>query len=163
MTSLYRAGNWQTSLVHDTISGNLRCEAEVSGRGSQMFSIVAYQKAGLKGFFFDTSWSLRERNVELRVDIDYEAWRIAGRAKEISVAFNVPSDDSGIRFLRQLSRGNAIALYTMEEERLAVFPLKGSEGAIRSLMTCWARISDEPSSQPRSDPFAPAVGETDPF
>lgn len=151
---LLSKGHWQVSLTHNTQQGNLWCDASTVNNRNQRFGITAYDQGELALFIFDQGWSLRKRSVRFLIDIDYNRWTIDGIADGIGVSLVFVDVDKATRFLKQLMRGNAVAVYNDTERRIATFSLSGSSAAISTLMDCWNRIAIA------SDPF---TDNTDPF
>ncbi|QFT96483.1 hypothetical protein FIU85_04140 [Roseovarius sp. THAF8] len=151
---LFAKGAWEVELTHNTSSGSLWCSADTFNRNSQSMSIVAYENNSLALFLFDQDWSLTPRPVRFFLDIDYSRWDMTGNAEDIGVSLQMTDAQAAIKFLKELKKGSAVAVYTVEERRLATFSLSGSSAAITSLFECWKYITKD------KDPFG---GNADPF
>lgn len=158
--TLFRKGAWLVEITADTADSSLWCTAKTDNRARQSFSITAYDNRQLVLFIFDDNWKLRERSVRFIVDVDYSRWTVDGSASGIGVSSYMSDVDKAVRFLRQIKKGNAVAVYNDNLQRLATFSLSGSSAAIDALFDCWSKID-------RSDPFGdgsdPFGASTDPF
>lgn len=167
---LHQQGAWQVELVHDTSDGDLWCAAKTRNRTNQTLDITGFDNGTVRMFIFDSRWKLGRRDVQFRLDIDYERWNVKGTAVNSAIAAQLNNADKAAKFLSDLMGGSAAALYNQNGNRLGVFSLNGSRSAISSLMKCWKAVIDRnrPSS---SDPFGRAAGgrspntpvSTDPF
>lgn len=158
-TNLFRKGDWFVDITVDEVDGGMWCSAETVNPSGQTFSITAYDSNQLILFVFDRSWNIPERPVRFLIDIDYSRWTMDGFGNDISVSVTMNKIEVTMRFLRQLMNGNAVALLTADERRLATFSLSGSYAAISNLSTCWSRIRKN-ESESDADPFSSS---TDPF
>ncbi len=145
---------WSVEVTYDSSDAEFWCDATTINRNSQALSVVAYDSDVLALFVFDQAWSLRPRAVRFVIDIDRSRWEIDGQSQESSVSVTMNDVEKTTRFLRQLQRGNSVAVYNEKLSRLATFSLSGSSAAITALFDCWNKISKQ------KDPFGTS---DDPF
>jgi len=159
-TQLYKKGLWLVELTYDKDDDEFWCAARTQNSQGQDLSITAFQNSQLYLFVFDGSWNISEKSVNFLIDIDYSRWNIEGNAEGISVSFRVDDKESGLNFLGEIAKGNAVALLNSNERRLATFSLSGSSASLYRLTECWKRII-------KSDPFAESQNgqnnKSDPF
>ncbi|MEO0744035.1 MAG: hypothetical protein AAFY49_01685, partial [Pseudomonadota bacterium] len=98
--------------------------------------------------------------VRFLVDIDCSRWTMDGNAKDIGVSLQMTDNQKSVEFLKQLQRGNAVAVLNDAERRLATFSLSGSFAAILSLFECWDAIDISDPFTDQKDPFGASI---DPF
>lgn len=159
--TLFSKGAWEVEITYNTVAKNVWCSASTYNRFAQSFNIVAYDSGGLGLFVFDDSWDLKPRPVNFIVDIDYSRWTISGQASDTGVSANLTDIEKTKKFLGELQRGSAVAIYNEKVQKLSTFSLNGSSAALLSLMDCWNKIA-KPSDpfEDNSDPFGAS---SDPF
>lgn len=159
--TLFKKGAWFVEITHDSQDGNLWCTATTTNRYSQSLVITAYDTNELVLFVFDDAWKLKPRPVTFLVDVDYSRWTMNGEAGGSNVSVRMADVDKTIKFLKEIKRGSAVAVYNESDHRLATFSLSGSSAAISELMECWVAISKQ------ADPFGnnsdPFGASSDPF
>lgn len=153
VTRIFSEGKWRVEHTYDTFEKGSWCSAETANKQNQTFHIVAFESGFLTLLILDPHWALSERSVRFLIDVDYERWFVRGSAEDtgVSVGLNDPKDT--VRFLGQLGRSSAVAVYTEREDRLGVFSLRGSQAALKALMFCWQGIRTSAATGGRSDPF----------
>lgn len=157
---LFGKGAWSVELTHNTVNGNLWCEATTTNKSEQQFGVVAYDNREIALFVIDRSWDIAMRPVRFLVDIDYSRWTIDGTGNGIAVSLTMRDADKAYKFLSELMAGNAVAVMNGDERRLATFSLSGSFAAASKLFECWERIANSDPFTNSSDPF---TGVSDPF
>ena len=152
--TLHSKGAWSVEVTYNTQTGVFWCNAETSNRSGQTFALTAYDDNTLTVFFFDPRWNLTPRPIRFLIDVDYDRWTVSGSANDISVSVELSDNADGREFLLDLIRGNAVALFNTDLQRLATFSLNGSAAAIGVLAECWDKIlvTADPF-QSSSDPF----------
>lgn len=155
---LFSRGAWSVEMTHDTADGDLWCVAATRNARGQFFALTAFDSGSIALLVTDPGRQLTPRAVRFLVDIDYSRWTIEGTARDIGVSIVMNDAPQAARFIRQLQRGNAVAVLNDPGQRLATFSLRGSWAAITALMTCWNRItppggSTDPFGPPSADPF----------
>lgn len=151
--TLFSKGAWEVEITFDTEDSTFWCEAATDNRANQSFSIVAYDTGTAAIFVFDPRWNLSERSIKFLIDIDYSRWEISGRGSGRSVSSFMHDGEKAGKFLKELSQGNAVAIYNSDEKRLATFSLSGSSAALNALMECWTAIRPNGADHTSSDPF----------
>ena len=151
-STLHTSGFWDVSVVYD--EDTIWCEARTGNKFGQEFRVVAWPDDSADAFISDPKWNLSKRQIEIRVDVDYEMYRADAMADGVLV--HVP--DLLPDFIYDLMKGAAVALYNDRGQRLALFSLKGSAVSIKKLAECQNKIM---KTQNTNDPFGP--GTSDPF
>jgi hypothetical protein len=152
-TRLFAHGAWSVDYTYNIAEGNSWCAAETHNRRGQVFSVVAHDGGSALVFVLDPGWSLGERRVRYRIDIDYERWDVQGRASGPGVSVLLNGSAEAGEFVAQLMRSSAVAAYSDDRARLATFSLDGSFAAIGAPFECWSRISGSDPFTNASDPF----------
>jgi len=158
--TLLQKGAWSVELTHDTSDGTLWCSASTYNRGNQSFGLAAFDSGLLALIISDPYWSLKTRPIRFLLDIDYKRWTIDGSASEDYVSLNMNNPEKSAEFIKDLMRGNAVAVLNDNGNRLATFTLNGSYAALDALVDCWSRITKDDPFTNRTDPFGAS---TDPF
>lgn len=153
---LFSKGAWSVHVGSGSDPQNIWCSAETSNKRGQNAIVAAYNSGDLVLIFTSPSWRLSKRNVRFLVDVDYSRWTVDGSAENNSVSIHMNDTEAASNFLREVSNGNAIALYNQDERKLATFSLSGSSAAVRSLFECWTVILED------SDPFGPSPSQNKP-
>ncbi|WP_298904790.1 hypothetical protein [uncultured Aliiroseovarius sp.] len=159
-TNLFRHKAWSVTLTHDQLDNDFWCNAETTNRRNQLLSISAFDSGNLGLFIFDDRWSLRERELKFRIDVDYSRWIVSGNAEGTGVSTMLSDPESSVKFLTEVAEGSAVAVYNSDDRKIATFSLAGSSASLRKLMECWKRITPtDPfetggrQTAPQSDPF----------
>jgi len=152
-TLLFSKGYWTVELTYNTDENSYWCSAKTANRRSQEFSVTAFENGTIVVFIFDNRWSLAKRPVRFLIDIDYSRWQIDGTADDIAVSIALSNNEKAGKFITELAQGSAVALFNMEERRLATFSLKGSRAALTELIDCWRKISVTDPFRTSTDPF----------
>lgn len=159
-TPLFARGAWTVEHTYATSDGSVWCSADTTNRAGQALSLTTYDYGGAALLVFDPSWSLAEREVAFRIDVDHSQWDVAGSADGMAVSVVLDGSEPAMQFLRELGEGTAVAVYNDGGRRLATFSLAGSRAALESLAECWARITTPTPFGGGHDPFTRAA---DPF
>ena len=164
-TLLFEQGAWVVEHVYDTNDDSAGCIASTANdRGQELGAIVSENGRMIFGVY-DPIWSLSEREVQFRIDVDYDRWDVWGTASQDRVLVTPNNAEEALDFLADLAKGSAVALYNERGVELGNFSLHGSEAAIRSFLECFQRISKQESAS--TDPFGPteasSTGGKDPF
>lgn len=151
--TLLSAGRWTVELTHDTSDGQLWCAAQTTNRRGQTFDLTGFDTGNMTAYFFDESWELAEREVDILVDIDDSRWEITADADGISLSIGLNDRENASDFLREVASGSQLTLMNQAERRLAVFSLAGSRQAMAALIECWGNIGTKDPFQKAADPF----------
>lgn len=159
---VYSRGAWTVNYGQDRSTGQVWCEAQTYNRAGQTFDITGFADGSASVYVIDPSWALEDRPVSFRIDIDYSRWNIDGSASGTYVAVALNESSAASRFIAEMMRGSAVAVYNAGGARLGRFSLRGSFRAIESLMNCWNQISSGYGGG--RDPFGQGVStRVDPF
>lgn len=153
-TTLFERDAWSVEHTYEPGSGDAWCSADTTNDAGQWFSLVAYDFGAVALFVGDPQWSLAERGVRIRVDVDDDRWDLDGTGDGAVVAALLNGDDDdAVRFVARLREGVATAVFNDEGRRLATFSLQGSGAALTALFECWSRIDATDPFVTASDPF----------
>jgi hypothetical protein len=141
--------------VYNTRDGDSWCEAKTSNESGQVMDLTFFDSGDFTAYVFDDRWSLSERQIQFRLDVDYKRWDIAGSARANSISVTPDDPGKAIEFLRDLMKGSAVALYNESGLRLGTFSLRGSSAAIRELADCYTKIGVQDRAS--ADPFGPSA------
>lgn len=153
-TNLFSRGAWSVDLKIDTSDSSMWCAASTTNKFGQVFSISGLENGSVGLHIIDPDWSLREREINFLVDIDYSRWDVAASADGIGLTTWMADADQAAKFMAELSAGNAVAVYNQTEQRLATFSLRGSKLAIAQFFKCFDRVADRNTARGVGrDPF----------
>lgn len=133
---IYQRKAWQVRVV-SFADASVSCAAQVDKPGSS-FAIWADGINPIQLQFYSAAWQLGEGSSDVVVRIDRRApWNLYNaELYQQSVLFRLPNDDDGYRFLREVMRGNAIALSNDRGLVVDQWTLAGSSASINALTQC---------------------------
>lgn len=141
--TLYRHKHWEVEGVRFE-DGTLACLAEVDS-GSDSFSIWYYQSGEFRLQFYSTGWAFGDpgskANLQIRID-RRSPWNLTNAdLYKNSVLFYLPDDNSGVRFLMEVARGNTLYLNEANGTGVKWYSLAGSQASMRKLVECGEAIT----------------------
>lgn len=137
-STLFEYKHWEVELV-TFADGGRACLAEVDA-GTDSFTVWLYEDASFRLQFYSTSWEFGETgdtaDLELRID-RRSPWDLTNAdLYKNSVLFNLPDNDTGIRFLVEVAQGNTIYLNTASGEGVKSYSLAGSSASMQAMLDC---------------------------
>lgn len=142
-TSLYSYKHWEVEYVQFD-DGTKACLAEVDA-GTDSFTVWLYQDATFRLQFYSTSWEFGEAGdtADLQVRIDRRSpWDLSNAdLYKNSVLFNLPDNDTGVRFLVEVAQGGTLYLNTASGEGVKSYSLAGSSASMRAMLDCGDAIT----------------------
>lgn len=133
---IYQRGAWMVRVVTFD-DASLSCVAQVDKPGSS-FAIWANGRTPFRLQFYSSAWQLGSKKADIVVRIDRRApWNLYNATLNInSVLFDLPNDNDGYRFLREVMRGGVIYLSNNRGVQVDQWTLSGSSASIQSLTDC---------------------------
>lgn len=142
-TMLYQHKHWEVEYVQFD-DGTTACLAEVDA-GTDSFTVWLYQDASFRLQFYSTEWQFGEAGdtADLIVRIDRRApWDLTNAdLYKNSVLFNLPDNDTGVRFLVEVAQGNTLYLNTASGEGVKSYSLAGSKASMQAMLECGDSIT----------------------
>lgn len=140
---LYSHKHWEVEYVQFD-DGTTACLAEVDA-GTDSFTVWLYQDASFRLQFYSTEWQFGEAGdtADLIVRIDRRApWDLTNAdLYKNSVLFNLPDNDTGVRFLVEVAQGNTLYLNTASGEGVKSYSLAGSKASMQAMLDCGDTIT----------------------
>lgn len=136
-TSLYSYKHWEVEYV-EFDDGTAACLAEVDA-GTDSFTIWYYQDDSFRLQFYSTDWDFGEgQTADMQVQIDRrDPWSMTGaELYKNSVLFNLPDNETGVRFLIEVAQGNKLNLGTAAGEAVKWYSLAGSRASMDAMIQC---------------------------
>lgn len=144
--TLYRYKHWEVEGVRFE-DGSLACLAEVDA-GTDSFTIWYYQTGQFRLQFYSTGWNFgdpgSQANLQIRID-RRSPWNLTNAdLYKNSVLFYLPDNNTGVRFLTEVARGNTLYLNDANGVGVKYYSLAGSQASMGKLVECGEAIT--PSS-----------------
>lgn len=143
---LFSHKNWEVSVVSYD-DGSVFCVAQVYDE-TDSFAIWANSTDAVQLQFYSEAWDFGEgQTANLQVRIDRRTpWTLTGANLHLqSVLFNIYDSDEGVRFMREVMRGNVLSLFTENGQHVLDYSLAGSSASITALIDC-ANALNRPSN-----------------
>lgn len=148
--TLFAHKHWKVDIVGFD-DGSVACLAEVSAPG-ESFTLWAYPTRALRLQFYSTQWEFGENGdtANLEIQIDRRApWTLTNaELYKNSVLFDIPPDDTGVRFLGEVARGNTLFLRSQAGENVQSYSLSGSSASMTALIECGDAIASTTPGNP---------------
>jgi hypothetical protein len=147
-TTLYQHKHWEVEYVQFD-DGTTACLAEVDA-GTDSFTVWLYQDASFRLQFYSTDWQFGEAGdtADLQIRIDRRSpWDLTNAdLYKNSVLFNLPDNDTGVRFLVEVAEGSTLYLNTAAGEGVKSYSLAGSNASMRAMLECGDAITGNSSN-----------------
>ena len=148
--SLFLHKAWEVSFVSfddDTYA----CMAQV-GNDSQSFLIWAWADDSARLQFYDTAWHFDNETADIGIRIDRRPlWTLTNAdLNQNSVFFDLKDENSSLRFIKEVMRGNVLNLLSKNGNLIERYSLAGSSASISQLSDCVATLR---SGGGASNPF----------
>lgn len=147
-TTLYQHKHWEVEYVQFD-DGTAACLAEVDA-GTDSFTVWVYQDASFRLQFYSTDWEFGEAGdtADLQIRIDRRApWDLTNAdLYKNSVLFNLPDNDTGVRFLVEVAQGNTLYLNTATGDGVKSYSLAGSRASMQAMLDCGDSITGNNSN-----------------
>ena len=146
-TSLYQHKHWEVEFVQFD-DGTSACLAEVDA-GTDSFSVWYYQDDSFRLQFYSTDWEFGEgQTADMEVEIDRRgSWSMTGaELYKNSVLFNLPDNETGVRFLIEVAQGNQLYLRTAAGEGVKWYSLAGSRASMDAMIQCGEALAQTPGN-----------------
>jgi hypothetical protein len=147
-TTLYQHKHWEVEYVQFD-DGTAACLAEVDA-GTDSFTVWLYQDASFRLQFYSTGWEFGDSGdtADLQIRIDRRSpWDLTNAdLYRNSVLFNLPDNDTGVRFLVEVAQGSTLYLNTENGEGVKSYSLAGSNASMRAMLECGDSITGSNSN-----------------
>lgn len=146
-TSLYSYKHWEVEFVQFD-DGTNACLAEVDA-GTDSFSVWYYQDDSFRLQFYSTDWQFGEGDTaDMEVEVDRRgSWSMTGaELYRNSVLFNLPDNETGVRFLIEVAQGNQLYLRTAAGEGVKSYSLAGSRASMDAMIQCGEAMTATPGN-----------------
>lgn len=141
--TLFQHKNWEVELVTFD-DGTKACLAEVDATNNS-FTVWLYQDATFRLQFFSQEWDFGDpgTTADLQVRIDRRGpWDLTqAELYKNSVLFNLPDNDTGVRFLVEVAQGRSLLLATAAGEGVKTYSLAGSSASMQAMLECGEAIA----------------------
>lgn len=146
-TTLYSYKHWEVEFVQFD-DGSAACKAEVDAV-TDSFSIWYFQDDTFRLQFYSTDWEFGESQyADMQVRIDRRSpWSMTNaELYQNSVLFNLPDNETGVRFLMEVARGSTLYLNTAAGEGVKSYSLAGSRASMEAMIDCGSTMSSAPGN-----------------
>lgn len=143
---VYQRKAWEVQIVgYD--DGSISCVAQVR-HGGESFSIWSDADESVRLQFYSSGWDFDGGTADLEIQIDRRApWTMTNAELYLqSVLFDIPDNDSGIRFLTEVMRGNVLYLRNDRGQHVQSYSLAGSSASIQALIDCVDVLQTNPGN-----------------
>jgi hypothetical protein len=147
-TTLYQYKHWEVEYVQFD-DGTVACLAEVDA-GTDSFTVWLYQDASFRLQFYSTDWEFGDAgdtaDLQIRIDRRSPCDLTNADLYRNSVLFNLPDNDTGVRFLVEVAQGSTLYLNTASGEGVKYYSLAGSNASMRAMLECGDSITGSSSN-----------------
>jgi hypothetical protein len=146
--TVFQHKHWEVEVV--TFDDGVRaCLAEVDA-GYDSFSVWLYENATFRLQFYSQEWQFGDpgttADLQLRVD-RRSPWNLTNaELYKNSILFDLPDNDTGVRFLVEVARGNNLHLGTAAGEGVKSYSLAGSSASMSAMLDCGEVITGNNSN-----------------
>ena len=148
--TLFEHKHWQVQMVTFD-DGSRACLAEVNA-GNDSFTVWLFQDTTFRLQFFSTEWDFGDTGdkADLQIQVDRrDPWNLtAADLTGNSVLFDLPDNDTGVRFLVEVAQGSQLNLNTAAGEGVKWYSLAGSNASMRAMLECGDALTGTTNSNP---------------
>ncbi|GEM_PF-1237038 len=139
---IFTRKHWEVRVV-EFGDGTLACVAEVDHRGGSFLIWVAPGSDARLQFYSD-DWQFDNETADIQLQIDRRGvWDLTNaELDQNSVFFTMNDDDTSVRFLREVMRGNILKLSSSSGREITRYSLAGSSASILALVDCNDALAD---------------------